>query len=281
MRQKGKDRTGNQKRVVTQVVSEKPTKARFVLVIILAIIAAFALGFLMFNFIIMPLIVRQGQETVVPEVVGKPINEAKKIILKQGFHLDKIVEGFDTLYPAGYVSAQRPKGGATAKIGRIISLTVSKGPKKTRVPFVAKLTLEQAKSILENLGLRVGTVESMPSNLISSGRIITTYPEPGSECDFGDSLKIQLSVGPPSPIKLMPNLIGLNINVAQETIKTRNLILGEIKEAESDEKAGTVIFQYPEEGMKLRTTDTARVIIAKPRQQPLKAPPKKKEDDTP
>ena len=276
MRKKGKNETETPRKIVTQVVSEKSTKSRFGLVIILAVIVAFVLGLLIFNFIIMPLIVREGQESVVPEVVGKPINEAKKIILQSGFHLGEIIEVFDTLYPVGYVSAQKPKAGGAAKIGRIVSLNVSKGQKRVRVPFVAKLTLEQSTNILENLGLRVGTVESIPSNLIQPGHVIATVPEPGSECDQGDYIKIQLSSGPPQPVNLMPNLIGLTLNVAQETIKTRNLILGEIREIESDEKPGTVIVQYPEEGMKLGLVDTIRFIVAKARAKPTPTPPPSK-----
>lgn len=275
MRKTGKNETGAPKKIITQVVTEKSPKSRSVLVIVSAVIVAFVLGILIFNFIIMPLIVRQGQESLVPEVVGKPINEAKKIILQRGFHLGEIIEVFDTLCPAGYVSGQKPKGGASAKIGRIVLLNVSKGQKKVRVPFVAKLTLEQAGSILENLGLRVGVVESMPSNLIQPGRVITTYPEPGSECDQGDYIKIQLSGGPAIPVNLMPSLIGLTLNVAQETIKTRNLILGEIREIESDEKPGTIIVQYPEDGMKLGLVDTVRFIVAKARAKPNPPPPKK------
>lgn len=241
-------------------------RSSFIFIVIGAIILAFILGLLLFNFLIMPLLVRQGQETKVPDVLGKPINEAKRIILKQGFHIGEIVEAFDTLFPAGYVSAQKPKGGAVAKIGRIVCLTVSKGQKRIRVPFLAKLTVEQARSILENLGLKIGMVESMPSNLIPENRVITTYPEPGSECEQGDLIKIELSTG---PVRLMPNLIGLNLSIAQETLKVKNLILSEIEEVESDEKPGTVIVQYPEEGMKLGAGDTVRLIIARPRINPL------------
>jgi len=275
MRKKDKNETEASGKIVTQVVREKSTKSRFVLVIILAVIVAFILGLLIFNFIIMPLIVRQGQESVVPEVVGKPINEAKKIILQRGFHLGEIIEVFDTLYPVGYVSAQKPKAGGTAKIGRIVSLNVSRGQKRVRVPFVAKLTLEQSTNILENLGLRVGTVESIPSNLIQPGHVIATVPEPGSECDQGDYIKIQLSSGPPQLANLMPNLVGLTLNVAQETLKIRNLILGEVKEIESDEKPGTIIVQYPEDGMKLGLVDTVRFIVAKARAEPPPLPPEK------
>lgn len=237
----------------------------FLLIILAALAVAFALGLLIFNFLIMPLLVRQGQEAKVPNVVGKPITEAKKIIRQQRFHLAEIIEGFDTLYPPGYVSSQKPKGGSIAKIGRIISLTVSKGQKRTRVPFVTKLTLEQAKTILENLGLRIGAVETIPSSLIPLGRVITTSPVPGTECDQGDNIKISVSAGPVQLINSMPNLIGLNLDVAQETIKNRNLILGEIKEFESDEKAGTVIVQYPEEGMSVKVMDTVRLFVAKPK----------------
>lgn len=255
-------------------MKEKPNRTGFIFIVILAVIAAFALGLLIFNFVIMPWLVRQGKETTVPDVVGKQINEAKKIILLNGFHLGEINEIFDTVFPAGYVSSQKPKGGATAKIGRIVSLNVSKGQKMVRVPFVAKSTLEQTKVILENLGLRLGKVETMPSNLIPAGRAINTSPEPGSYSEQGNLITIQLSSGPPSPLALMPNLVGLSLNVAQETIKTRNLILGEIREIESDEKEGVVIVQYPEEGMKLGLKDTVRLIVAKKPVKPEPSPKK-------
>jgi beta-lactam-binding protein with PASTA domain len=72
----------------------------------------------------------------------------------------------------------------------------------------------------------------------------------------------------------MPNLIGMNLSVAQESIKNRSLFLGEVKEQESEEKTGTVLIQYPEEGMKVNTADTVRLIVAKKRRQ-AETPPKK------
>lgn len=244
----------------------KLEKVKFILVIVGAVIVAFTIGLLMFNFVIMPWLVRQGQEGRVPDVVGKHINEAKKIILQRGFHIGEVNEIFDTIFPLDYVTSQKPKGGAVTKIGRIVSLIVSKGQRKVTIPFVGKFTLDQARSILENLGLRIGIVETMPSNLIPAGRVITTYPEPGSYFELGNAIKIQLSSGPPSPLTVMPNLIGMTLSMALDTIQTRNLILGEVRTIESDEKDGMIIIQYPEEGMKLGPADTVRLIVAKKRE---------------
>lgn len=247
--------------------TNKPKSQRilFVFTIISAVIVSFVLGLLLFNFVIMPWLVRQGQEKKVPDVIGKNLLEAKKIIAQQGFHLGEVREVFDTTYPVGYVSAQKPKAGGYAKIGRIISINVSKGQKKVHVPFVAKLGLEQAKSILEDIGLKTGPVESLQSSLIPPGRVITTLPEPGSEAEQGDLVRIYLSSSPPPLNRLMPNLVGLNISVAQESIRTRSLILGEVKELDSDEITGRVIIQYPEEGMRINPGDTVKLIIAKKR----------------
>ena len=255
-------------KVTKNKAKPKLEKVKLILVIVAAVIVAFTVGLLMFNFIIMPWLVRQGQEGRVPDVVGKHINEAKKIILQRGFHIGEVNEIFDTIFPLDYVSSQKPKGGAVAKIGRIVTLVVSKGQKRVKIPFVGKSTLDQARSIIENLGLRIGVVETMPSNLIPAGRVITTYPEPGSDFELGNLIKIQLSSGPPSPLTVMPNLVGLTLNLALDTIQSRNLSLGEIRTIESDEKDGMIIIQYPEEGMKLGPTDTVRLIVAKKRDKP-------------
>lgn len=255
-------------KVTKNKAKPKLEKVKFILVIVAAVIVAFSVGLLMFNFVIMPWLVRQGQEGRVPDVVGKHINEAKKIILQRGFHIGEVNEIFDTIFPLDYVSSQKPKGGAVAKIGRIVTLVVSKGQKRVKIPLVGKSTLDQARSIIENLGLRIGAVETMPSNLIPAGRVITTYPEPGSDFELGNLIKIQLSSGPPSPLTVMPNLVGLTLNLALDTIQSRNLSLGEIRTIESDEKDGMIIIQYPEEGMKLGPADTVRLIVAKKRDKP-------------
>ncbi|MGH8900111.1 MAG: penicillin-binding protein [Egibacteraceae bacterium] len=61
----------------------------------------------------------------VPDVVGKPVEEAKAQLRLAGFFPDaKVVSGYQ---PAGTVIASDPSAGATTELGRAIRLTVSDG----------------------------------------------------------------------------------------------------------------------------------------------------------
>jgi beta-lactam-binding protein with PASTA domain len=62
----------------------------------------------------------------------------------------------------------------------------------------------------------------------------------------------------------MPNLLGMNLETASGIIASQGLIIGEVKYAPSDEPAGIVLVQYPEEGMPIRDGDTAQLIVASP-----------------
>jgi beta-lactam-binding protein with PASTA domain len=64
----------------------------------------------------------------------------------------------------------------------------------------------------------------------------------------------------------MPNLVGLSIETARGIVASQGLLMGELKSAPSDEPAGNVLIQYPEEGMTVRDGDTVSIIVAVGRQ---------------
>ena len=233
------------------------------LVIWLIVIAcAFGLGFLVFNFFIMPRITGAGKNIAVPNLIGKPLVEAQKILLNQNFALGETKEVFDTVFPIGYVVGQKPLTGSIVKTGRKINLLVSKGVMKVKVPFLEQMTLEQGIRILTSLNINQIMVESLRSTTIPSGKIIGIEPGPGTEVPVGTNLRIFISNGL-SGMFLMPMLVGLPINIANDSIISNGLVLGGAQEMPSEEPKGFVIVQYPEDGMRVRTGDTVRLIIAK------------------
>ncbi len=229
---------------------------------LIVIACAFGLGFLVFNFFIMPRITGTGKNIVVPNLIGKPLVEAQKILLNQNFDLGETKEVFDTVFPLGYVVIQKPLTGSIVKTGRKINLLVSKGVMKVKVPFIEQMTLEQGMRILASLGISPTTVESLRSTTIPSGKIVGIEPGPGTEVPVGTKLRVFVSNGL-SGIFLMPMLVSLPINIANDSIISNGLVLGGVQEMSSEEPNGFVIVQYPEDGMRVKTGDTVRLIIAK------------------
>lgn len=225
------------------------------------IILAFGLGFIVFNFFIMPKIVGAGKNVVVPNLIGKPLIEAQNMILAQKFTLGETKDIFDTTYSQGYVVGQKPIAGSIVKSGRTINLLVSKGPPKVRVPFLTAMTLEQGLRILASLGINPTAIESLRSLTIPLGKIIGLEPEPGSEIPMGSHLRVFVSSGI-SGIFSMPKLTGLPMSEAIDSIRINGLILSDIQTIPSDEQNGFVIAQYPEDGMKVKTNDSVRLIVS-------------------
>jgi beta-lactam-binding protein with PASTA domain len=159
---------------------------------------------------------------------------------------------------------QKPLAGSTVKTGRRVNLLVSKGPMIVNVPFLTQMSLSQGMKILSSLGVTSTAVESLRSSTIPPGKIIGTEPGPGLDIPLGTQLKIYVSSGM-SGIFLMPSLVGLLTNIAIDSVSYNGLILGNIQTIPSDEEQGLVIIQYPEDGMKVKTGDTVRLIVSQGR----------------
>ncbi|GFJ88664.1 serine/threonine protein kinase [Phytohabitans rumicis] len=91
----------------------------------------------------------------VPDVVGKDLAQARadlegaKLVVKDGG------QRFDDRLPAGVVIAVDPKAGTQVKPGTQVTLTVSKGRAPITVPEVVGKNINEARSILQGLGLTV------------------------------------------------------------------------------------------------------------------------------
>lgn len=225
------------------------------------IVCAFGLGFFVFNFFIMPTISGGGRDIVVPNVIGKPLVEAQSIIINQHFVVGDVKQVFDTIYPYGYVVGQKPLAGSIVKSGKKINFLISKGPQMVKIPMLVQMSLEQGLRMLTSLNIKQVKVESIRSTTIPAGKIISTEPGAGSEVPVGTFFRIFVSNGS-SGMFLMPMLVGLPLQSAIDSIVDNGLIIGSIQEISSNEPSGTVIIQYPEDGMRVFTGDTVRLIVA-------------------
>ncbi len=228
---------------------------------LIILIGSFGLGFAVFNIFIMPRIVGTGKDVTVPSLIGKPLVLAQKMLLEQSFVIGETRAVFDTIFPQGIVVGQKPPAGSIVRSGRKINILVSKGALKVKIPFVEQMSEDQAIRVLNSLGINPTIVESLRSATISAGKIISTEPGPGSEIPIGGQFEVFVSSGS-SGIFLMPMLVGLSVNEAIDSIRSNGLALGMIQQIPSDEPKGYVVIQYPEDGMRIRTGDTVRLIVS-------------------
>ena len=224
------------------------------------LVLAFALLIVLLNWLVMPLVVGRGREANVPNVVGMDRFAAQESILNAGLNLGEVRSVSNATMPPDRVVAQHPEPGQRVKLGRQVHIDVSSGGSRLKVPHIEGLNLARATALLSTSGLLVGGVESLRAPTMAPGQVISTHPPAGVEVGEGERITIQVAsrVGN-FP---MPNLTGMNVGAASGIIASQGLVLGDVKQAPSDEPVGNVLVQYPEEGMTVRDLDTVNLIVA-------------------
>ncbi len=241
----------------TMKKSKKPLR---VFISLLILLATFALIFGIVN-LLMPILVHKGKEVSVPNLVGLTPEKAESLLLKSGLKKGEVRTVPSAEIPPNRVCAHYPRAGRRVKIGREVDLEVSAGVSKIRVPNLEGLPLANAITALERSGFVIARIESIRTATVPTGRVVTLFPPAGTEVRRGT--EVVISVSTKTGTFPMPNLVGLNIETARGIIVSQGLILGGIKPASSSEPLGTVLFQYPEEGMSVASGDTVNLIVVR------------------
>jgi eukaryotic-like serine/threonine-protein kinase len=229
---------------------------------LVTLVLALALLIALLNWLVMPAIVRRGREAVVPNVVGADRFAAEESIIKAGLVLGEVRSVSNATMPPDHIVAQHPEPGQRVKLGRQVHIDVSTGGARLKVPHVEGMSLARASALLSESGVTIAGVESLRSPTMPPGQVMSTRPPAGFEVDEGE--RIYILVASRVGNFPMPNLVGMNVGAASGTIASQGLILGDVKQAPSDEPAGSVLVQYPEEGMTVRDLDTVNLIVAAP-----------------
>ncbi|HSR94153.1 MAG TPA: PASTA domain-containing protein [Solirubrobacterales bacterium] len=141
------------------------------------------------------LTVSKGQKLVaVPVLVGTQRSVAVQQIRGRGFAAS--VEEEESAKPAGEVIRQAPSAGSRLPRGSTVSVVVSKGVRKTKVPNVIGSERAEAVEALREAGLAPTVSEEeteVPSKL---GRVIDQFPPPGSEVESGAEVTVVVGKRP-------------------------------------------------------------------------------------
>jgi serine/threonine-protein kinase len=166
------------------------------------------LGLAIFDRVVMPRVVRQGEDVDVPVVIQLSVNEAVAALEESG--LEPVVgEGkFSPTVSGGMVLSASPDGGLRVKRGRQVFLTPSLGLESRAVPELAGTTLRIAQTKLRSLGLEVGQIHYAAVGDVADGEVLATSPGPGAAVPPDGKVELLLSrLKADIPVR-MPDLTG-------------------------------------------------------------------------
>lgn len=237
---------------------------RNVLVVVAGLGATFALGLLLFNFVIMPRLVQHNVSVRVPHVVGLDVDAARRACEQTGLQLLEDDRRHSEGVEAGRVLTQAPPANTAVKRGRTVRVLVSLGNQIVAVPEVRGMTLRQATLQLENASLQPGRVARIHAG--TGGQIVrATRPRAGSEVAVGDSVDLLVETGDLVETFLMPNLTGQDLVDVRHLVESRGFRVGRVTyRGARGVYPGTVLQQYPESGALVRKGDAIDLVAATP-----------------
>jgi beta-lactam-binding protein with PASTA domain len=142
---------------------------------------------------------RHGSYIDVPDLTGKNIDQVKSGDQYSDFEMVIIDSVFDQDQPKGAILHQDPFPGSRVKENRKIYLTiVSFFPEKTSMPDLKFLTLRQAVSTLESLGLKTGRISYIPTfdaDAVQQQHYNGQVIAPGTKLDKGSLIDLTVGMG--------------------------------------------------------------------------------------
>lgn len=146
-------------------------------------------------------------EVVVPKYIGQSSENAKASLAKKGLRMKVARESYDPKKPEGTVLAGDPKEGRTVRSQREVLVTVSAGSAPIKMVDFSKLSLEQARAIILQHGLRLGQSIEQYHPRVPRGYICGQYPDPGDALRRSEPITLIVSRGPqPTDIDAQKNL---------------------------------------------------------------------------
>ncbi|HKG93383.1 MAG TPA: PASTA domain-containing protein [Gemmatimonadaceae bacterium] len=132
---------------------------------------------------------RQAQ---VPDVVGMAQQQAQVAIENAGFDLGDVAQQASD-QPRGTVLASTPAAGSPLSLPAAVSILVSLGPSTVTTPDVVGRKLPQARAMLEQLGLRLGSVTIDSLSAEPPQTVIAQRPSPRQTIAPGTRVSLTVS----------------------------------------------------------------------------------------
>jgi beta-lactam-binding protein with PASTA domain len=138
------------------------------------------------------LVVSRGREKVaVPDVVGRPRDEAERMLRDAGLQASAKEEESTDADP-GTVLRQDPAAGTQLAKGKTVSLVVAKAPADVPVPGVIDAPEEDAVRALKDAGFKVKTEDAPVQTPDEDGIVVDQDPSPDTPRPKGSTVTISV-----------------------------------------------------------------------------------------
>jgi beta-lactam-binding protein with PASTA domain len=205
-----------------------------------------------------------GRSILVPNLIGKNVDEARKIARDAGMGLEVETARarYDEKIPARSVLLQTPTVGSFVKPGQTIRVLPSLGPRSIEVPDLAGLSARAAALSLARASLALGAVSVARETGRDPG-ITSQDPPAGNPAAESAKVAVLVNRGAPERLFVMPDLIGKDAQKQIERLTKFGFRVGTTHyEAYEGLPADTILKQYPPAGYPVSPRDPITLTAA-------------------
>ena len=136
---------------------------------------------------------KESKEIAVPDVTGQSEADAQKILEDAKFVVENKAK-YDDSVEAGKVISTDPVAGTELKEGSKVTMYVSQGKEKVKVPKLVGKSYDEAVALLTEAGLNAGNVTEEYSDK-AAGTVLSQGKDGGSKVEKGTYIDLVISQG--------------------------------------------------------------------------------------
>ncbi len=134
-----------------------------------------------------------SRTVTVPDLKGKSLIEANRLILERRLYLKVQGEEFSTDIPPGHIIRQDIPPEKKIKQGRTIEVIVSKGPKRYYMPNFVGLLIDEAREEAIKKNIKIERIVRVHSDKFERDMVIAQRPSPDEK--GSDKVTLLISAG--------------------------------------------------------------------------------------
>jgi len=202
-------------------------------------------------------------EVVVPNITGREVSEARAILKDENLRLVVEREIYHENVAINHIVSQDPRPGRQVREHRAIQVVVSKGPEVVQVPDLINLSLRAAELRLSDLELGVGEISYRSTTEVAPDTVVDQSPEPGERMERSGTVDLVVTgTSIPKPTLILPDLRGLQLEVARAEIENLGLAPGHTWQDMNEGPKGIVLDQRPRPGAEVTEGDRIDLIYS-------------------
>ncbi|MBW5482878.1 Stk1 family PASTA domain-containing Ser/Thr kinase [Streptomyces bambusae] len=176
-------------------------------------------------------------QVTVPNLEGSTFEFAEKQLRDLGFQVER--KNVESSKPVNTVISQTPKDTKAAK-GSAVTLEVAKEVSKSTVPSLLGKTKDEAKKLLTDAKLKLGSVAEVDSPGAPPGTVVEQQYQPNEQVPPNTSVFIKVAKGAAVPTT-MPQLAGRTVAQAKAELARNGLAFGAVVSGPADDSALVIL----------------------------------------